>query len=159
MGENDKKGLHDHLKIYDMGQQESCLRWFLLGDFGYYPKVSISLIHALKNTHVMKREAWMRWLLLGEYDYYPKAHIFLSHALCINDSMKKRKECSFGLFLREFVHHMTSPMFMCFLLLVIWHSNLTMYDNGVDLYWDDMKFHMSISMFLLLHDSHYDVKR
>ena len=41
------KGLHDHLKIYDMDQQEAWICWFLLGEFGYYPKVPIYLIHAL----------------------------------------------------------------------------------------------------------------
>ena len=61
------KGLHEHLQIYDMVQKEAWLHWFLLGEFGYYPKASISLIHALKNTHVMNKEAWLRWLLLGEY--------------------------------------------------------------------------------------------
>ena len=53
------KGLHDHLQIYDMGQQEAWLHWFLLGEFGYYPKAPISLIHAFKNTHGMKKEAWL----------------------------------------------------------------------------------------------------
>ena len=84
------KGLHDHLQIYIMGQQEAWLRCFLLGEFGYYPKAPISLIHALKNTYEMKKEAWLhwlRWLLLGEYGYHPIAHIFLIHALSINDRM------------------------------------------------------------------------
>ena len=82
-----RKGLHDHLQIYDMGQQEAWVRWFLLGEFGYYPKAAISFIHGLKNTHVMKKEAWLHWFLLGEYGYYPKAHIFLSHASCNNDNL------------------------------------------------------------------------
>ena len=96
---------------------------------------------------------------LGEYGYYPKAHIFLSHALCINNSMQQRKASSFGLSLREFGHHMTSPMFMCFVLFLIWNNTLMMCDNGFRLYWVDMTFHMSFSMLLLLHDSRDDVKR
>ena len=48
------KGLHDHLKIY-MGQQ-AWLCWLPLGDSYHYPKAPISLIHALKNTHEMKKE-------------------------------------------------------------------------------------------------------
>ena len=54
---------------------------------------------------------------------------------------------------------MTYPMFMCFVLFVIWHDTLMMGDNGVFLYWDDMKVHMSFNMLLLLHDSQDDVDR
>jgi len=87
-----------------------------LGEFGYYPKAPISLIHALKNTYEMKKEAWLRWLLLGEYGYHPIAHIFLIHALCINDKMQQKKACSFWFPLREIGHYMTYPMDMCFVL-------------------------------------------
>ena len=114
------KGLHDHLQIYVMDQQEAWLRWFLLGEFGNYPNDVISLIHALKNTHVMKKEAWLRWLLLGEYGCHQISHIFLTHVLCINDSIQQRKACSFCLSLREFGHHMTSPMSICFVLGKSW---------------------------------------
>ena len=103
------KGLHGHLQIYDMGQQ-AWLRWLLLGEFCYYPKALIPLIHAFKYTHVMKKEAWLRWLLLGEYGYHPIAHNFQIHALCINDRMQQKKACSFWFPLREFGHHMTSPI-------------------------------------------------
>ena len=58
-----------------------------------------------------------------------------------------------------FGHHMTFPMSMCFSFFLIWHNTLMMFDNGVCLYWAEMKFHMSFSMLLLLHDSHDDVKR
>ena len=51
-----------------------------------------------------------------------------------------------------------SPMFMCFVLFMIWHSTLMMCNDGVCLYWDDMEFHMSI-MILLLHYLHDNVKR
>ena len=74
------KGFHDHLQIYDMGQQ-AWLRWFPLGDFCHYPKAPISLIHALKNTYEMKKEAWLRWLLLGEYGYHSIAHVFSDSCL------------------------------------------------------------------------------
>jgi len=99
----------------------------------------------------------MHWTLLGEYGCHPIAHISLTHALCINERMKQKKACLF--WLRDFGHHMTSPMFMCFVLIVIWHNTLMICDNGVCLYWIDMTFHMSFNMFLLLHDSHDDVKR
>ena len=81
----------------------------------------------------------------------------LIHALCINDKMQHVKACSF--WLRDFGHHMTSPMFMCLVLFGIWHNTLMMCDNGVFLYWADMTFHMSFNMLPLLHDSHDDVKR
>ena len=54
---------------------------------------------------------------------------------------------------------MTSPMFMCFVLFVIWHSTLMICDNGVFLYWASMTFYMSFGMLLLFHDSHDGVKR
>ena len=100
----------------------------------------------------------MRRFLLGEYGYHTIAHTFLIHALCINDSMEQRKECSFWLSLREFGHHMTSPMSMCFVLCKTWHGTLMMCIDGVCLYWDDVTFHMSISMFLL-HDAHEEERK
>ena len=101
----------------------------------------------------MKKEAWLCWLLLGEYGYHPIAHIFLIHALCINDRMQQKKACSFWFHLREIGHHMTSPMSMCFVLGKAWHDILMMCIDYVSLYWADVTFHMSISMFLL-HDAH-----
>ena len=50
---------------------------------------------------------------------------------------------------------MTSPMSMCFVLGRICHGTLMMCINGTYLYWDDVTFHMSISMFLL-HDAHVE---
>ena len=75
------------------------------------------MIHALYNTHVMKKEAWLRYLLLGEYGYHPIAHISLTHALHINDGMQQKKAWLLWFFLRDYGHHMTYPMFMCFVLL------------------------------------------
>ena len=92
-------------------------------------------------------------MLLGEYGYHPTAHTFWIHALCTNDKMQQDKACSFWFPLRDIGHHMTYPMSMCFVLGKTWHDALMMCIDGVHLYWADMTFHMSISMFLL-HDAH-----
>ena len=60
-----RNGLQDHLQKYDMGQQEAWLRCFFLGEFCYYPKAPIVFIHALKNTHIMKKEEWLALAALG----------------------------------------------------------------------------------------------
>ena len=60
--------------------------------------------------------------------------------------------------MREFGHHMTSPMSMCFVLGRICHGTLMMCINGAYLYWDDMKFHMPMIM-SLLHDAHKEGRR
>ena len=60
--------------------------------------------------------------------------------------------------LREFDHHMTYPLSMCFILFETWHGTLMMCNDGVCLYWADVTFQMSISMFLL-HDTHEEVRR
>ena len=106
----------------------------------------------------MKKEAWLRWLLLGGYGYHPIAHFFLIHALCINDRMQQEKACSFWFPLIDFVHHLTSPMSMCFVLGKAWHDALMMCIDDVSLYWVDVTFHMSISMFLL-HDAHEEERK
>ena len=67
--------------------------------------------------------------------------------------MKQKKACSFLFPLREIGHHMTSPMSMCFVMGKAWHDALMMCIDGVYLYWADVTFHMSISMFLI-HDAH-----
>ena len=92
-------------------------------------------------------------MLLGEYGYHQIAHIFLIHALCINYGIQQEKACSLWLTMREFDHHMTSPMSMCFELCKTWYGTLMMCINGAYLYWDDMKFHMPMIM-SLLHDAH-----
>ena len=53
---------------------------------------------------------------------------------------------------------MTSPMTMCFVLCKIWHNDLMMCIDGIHLYWTDVTFHMSISMFFL-HDAHEEDRK
>ena len=53
---------------------------------------------------------------------------------------------------------MTSPMSMCLVLGRDWHDALMMCINGVNFYWADVTFHMSIIMFLL-HDAHQEERK
>ena len=90
---------------------------------------------------------------MGEYGYHPIVLNFLNHASHINDVLQEEKACSLLSPLREFGHHMTSPMSMCFTLCDIWNNDLMMCIQGGVFHGADVTFLVFISVFLF-HDAH-----
>ena len=134
-----------------MWYEGACLYYV---DETFHMSIIVLLLH---DPYVDKarglQKSLLLWLLLGEYGYYPIAHHFLNHALDFNDMLQQEKACINLFHLRKYGHHMTSPMSMCFALCKIWHIDLMMCIDDNNLYWDDVTYHMSISMGWF-HDAH-----
>ena len=65
-----------NLQMYDMGQQEAWLCWFLMGEYGYYPTSHICIIHVLYIAGVMQQhETFLRWLLLRDFGHHITYHM------------------------------------------------------------------------------------
>ena len=82
-----RKGLPNHLQIYDTGQQEEWLHWFLLSEYSYYPKVHIFLSRALcLNDRMHNKKSRLLWLLrreFGQHMLYLMSMYLLLFVICL----------------------------------------------------------------------------
>ena len=139
------KGLPNHLQIYDTGQQEAWLHWFLLGEYGYHPMAHVFLIHALHITgRMQKKKAWLLWLLMREFGHL-MIYLISMYLLFLGICFMYLHVFMFGMYL----------MFMYVLGFGRKYNSHMMWHKGACFYYVDETSHMSINI-LLLHDLYHD---
>ena len=116
-----------------------------LGEFGHYPKISISLSHALSpNDRMHKKKVWILWLLRREFGHH-MSNLMSMHLPLLEICLM----CSHAF------------LFEMYLMYVLWFGrkdNSDMMYKGACLYYVYETSHMFI-IILLLHDLQFDNAR